>query len=74
MLSPMNAAAIIAELKALPPEDFAEVSAYMLTVERDDPALQVALHRKRESVAKQVEGRSYAQARTAAMGKLRDAK
>jgi hypothetical protein len=70
----MKAAAIIAELKTLPPEDFAEVSAYMLAVERGDPALQVALARKRDSAANRTPNRPYEQARAAALDKLRRTK
>lgn len=70
----MNAAAIIAELKALPPEDFAEVSAFVLTIEREDPALQTALDRKRESKAGTTTSRPYEQSRETAIAALRTTK
>jgi hypothetical protein len=55
----MKAAEIIAEIKGLPPEDLAEVSAYMLKIERDDPALLVALQRKQDSLSGQGTSRPY---------------
>jgi hypothetical protein len=65
-LSRMKAAEIIAELKGLPPQDFAEVSAFVLSAERKDPALQVALQRKRESTSGITENVPYAKARARA--------
>jgi hypothetical protein len=50
---------IIAEIKALPPEEFAVVSAFMLKVEQDDPALQVAIQRMQESRSGQGTSRPY---------------
>ena len=67
----MKATEIIAEIKGLPPGDFAEVSAYMLRAEREDPALQTALQRKHESVARGEPGVPYAQSRTQALAALR---
>jgi hypothetical protein len=58
----VKAAEIIAEIKALPPEGLAEVSAFMLKVEQDDPALQVALQRKQDSISGQGNSRSYQEA------------
>ncbi len=67
----MKAAEIISEIKGLPPGDFAEVSAYMLHTEREDPALQTALQRKHESAARGAQGVSYAQSRAGALSALR---
>ena len=58
----MKAAEIIAEIKSLPPEDLAEVSAFILKMEQDDPALQVALQRKQESLSGQGTSRPYQEA------------
>jgi hypothetical protein len=58
----MKAAEIIAEIKGLPPEGYAEVSAFMLKVEQDDPALQVALQRKQDSLSGQGTSRPYPEA------------
>lgn len=55
----MKAAEIIAEIKSLPPEGLAEVSAFMLQIEQDDPALQIALQRKQESLSGQGTSRPY---------------
>jgi hypothetical protein len=55
-------AEIIAEIKGLPPEGLAEVSAFMLQIEQDDPALQVALQRKQESLSGQGTSRPYQEA------------
>jgi hypothetical protein len=65
----MKAADIISEIKGLPPQDFAEVSAYMLAAERNDPALSVALQRQQASVAGQP-GVPYAQSRVKALASL----
>lgn len=59
---PMKAAEIIAEIKGLPPEGLAEVSAFMLKIERDDPALLVALQRKQDSLSGQGTSRPYQEA------------
>ena len=58
----MKADEIIAEIKGLPPEGLAEVSAFMLQIERDDPALQVALQRLHQSTTGQVVSRPYEEA------------
>ena len=58
----MKAAEIIAEIKGLPPQELAEVSAYMLKSEQEDPALQVALQRKHSSTTGHVVGRPYDEA------------
>lgn len=55
----MKAAEIIAEIKSLPPEGYAEVSAFILGAEREDPAFQTALQRKRNSTTGQVVSRPY---------------
>lgn len=69
------AAAIIAEIKALPPEGLAEVSAFMLEVERADPALQVALERKEQSSSTgHVVSRPYEQASAAVRAALNAAR
>ena len=94
----MKAAEIIAEIKALPPEEFAKVSAYILgdetpemlaaideglrsleknggkiqtradletivrrAIHAEDPALQIALKRKQESISGQGISRPYEQ-------------
>lgn len=59
------AAAIIAEIKALPPAELAEVSAFMLQAEHTDPALQVALQRQASSSTGQVVSRPYEQVQAA---------
>jgi hypothetical protein len=61
-LRSMKAAEIIAEIKGLPPEGYAEVSAFMLKVEQDDPTLQVALQRKQDSLSGQGTSRPYQEA------------
>lgn len=66
----MKAAEIIAEIKGLPPEGLAEVSAFMLKAEREDPALQVALKRKHQSTTGQVVSRPYAEAAASARAAL----
>ena len=58
----VKAAEIIAEIKGLPPEGYAEVSAFMLKVEQDDPALQVVLQRLQQSTTGQVVSRPYEEA------------
>ena len=58
----MKAAEIIAEIKGLPPEGLAEVSAFMLKIEQDDPALQVATQRMHQSITGQVVSRPYEEA------------
>ncbi len=58
----MKAAEIITEIKGLPPEGLAEVSAFMLQIERDDPALQVALQRLHQSTTGQMVSRPYEEA------------
>jgi hypothetical protein len=58
----VKAADIIAEIKGLPPEGFAEVSAFMLKAEREDPALQIALQRKQDSLLGQGTSRPYQEA------------
>jgi hypothetical protein len=68
------AAAIIAEIKALPPEGLAEVSAFMLEAERADPALQIALERKEQSSTGQVVSRPYEQAQAAVRAALNAAR
>jgi hypothetical protein len=55
----VKAEEIIAEIKALPPEGLAQVSAFMQQLEQDDPALQIALQRMRESDTGQVVSRPY---------------
>ncbi|MBP6506239.1 MAG: hypothetical protein KA257_01630 [Opitutaceae bacterium] len=67
----MKAAEIISEIKGLPPGDYAEVSAYMLRAEHEDPALQTALQRKRESGARDAQSVPYAQSRAQALAALR---
>lgn len=67
----MKAAEIISEIKGLTPGEYAEVSAYMLSTERDDPALQTALQRKRESVTSGEPGVTYTQSRARAVAALR---
>ena len=67
----MKVAEIISEIKGLAPEDFAEVSAFILRAEHEDPALQVALARKRESAAGRVQSRPYETSRAAALASLR---
>ena len=51
-----------AEIKGLPPEGLAEVYAFMLKIERDDPALLVALQRQQESLSGQGTSRPYQEA------------
>lgn len=58
----MKAAEIIAEIKGLTPEEYAEVSAFMLKIEQDDPALMVALQRKQDSLSGQGTSRPYQEA------------
>lgn len=58
----MKAAEIIAEIKGLSPEGLAEVSAFMLQIEQEDPALRVALQRKQESLSGQGTSRPYQEA------------
>jgi len=58
----MKAAEIIAEIKGLPPEGLAEVSAFILQIEQDDPALQVAIQRMHQSNTGQVVSRPYEEA------------
>jgi len=70
----VKAAEIIAEIKGLPPEGFAEVSAFMLKAEREDPALQIALERKKQSTTGQVVSRPYEQAQAAARAALNPAR
>jgi hypothetical protein len=67
----MKAAEIISEIKGLAPGDLAEISAFMLQAEQEDPALQVALVRKRESAAGRVRSRPYEKSRAAALTALR---
>lgn len=55
----MKADEIIAQIKALPPEDFAKVSAFMLEVDCDDAALQIAFQRMHESNTGQTVSRSH---------------
>jgi hypothetical protein len=59
MVRAVKAAEIIAEIKGLPPEGLAEVSAFMLQIEQEDPAFQVALHRLQQSDTGQVVSRPY---------------
>jgi len=61
---------IIAEIKALPPEGLAEVSAFMLQLEQDDPAFQVALRRTQESLSGQGTSRPYEEAIASARTEL----
>jgi hypothetical protein len=58
----MKPAEIIAEIKGLTPEGYAEVSAFMLKIEQDDPALMVALQRKQDSLSGQGTSRPYQEA------------
>lgn len=58
----MKAAEIIAEIKGLTPEEYAEVSAFMLKIEQDDPALMVALQRKQDSLSGHGTSRPYQEA------------
>lgn len=70
MFCRVKAAEIIAEIKGLPPEGLAEVSAFMLKAEREDPALQVALQRKHQSATGQVVSRPHAEAVASARAAL----
>jgi hypothetical protein len=70
----VKAAEIIAEIKGLSPEGYAEVSAFILAAERDEPAFQVALERKHHSTTGQVVSRPYAQAQAAARAALHPAR
>ncbi len=70
----VKAAEIIAEIKNLPPEEFAEVSAFMLEAERADPALQIALQRKQESTTGQVVSHPYEQVQAAVRARLNAAR
>jgi UDP-galactopyranose mutase len=70
----VKAAEIIAEIKGLPPEGYAEVFAFMLKTERDDPALQVALNRKQNSTTGQVVSRPYEQAKASVRAALNPAR
>ena len=71
----MKADEIIAQIKALPPEDFAKVSAFMQESEQDDSALQIALQRMQQSNTGQTISRPYeevlASVRTA-LGRVRE--
>jgi len=67
----MKAAEIIAQIKELPAEDYAEVAAFMLKAEREDTAFQTALQRKRESAAGQTKGIPYEQSRAKALQAVR---
>jgi len=58
----VKAAEIIAEIKGLPPEGLAEVSAFMWQIEQEDPALLIALQRMQESLTGQGTSRPYQEA------------
>ena len=70
----MKAAEIIAEIKGLPPEGYAEVSAFILGAEREDPAFLMALERKRNSTTGQVVSRPYEQAQASVRASLNPAR
>jgi hypothetical protein len=53
----VKASEVIAEIKGLSPEGYAEVSAFILSTEREDPAVRTALQRKQTSSAGQVVSR-----------------
>jgi hypothetical protein len=59
-----------AEIKGLPPERYAEVSAFILGAEREDPAFQTALERKRQSTTGQVVSRPYEQVKASVRASL----
>ena len=63
-----------AEIKGLPPEEFAEVSAFILRSEREDPAFQIAVQRKRNSITGQVVSRSYDEAKASVRASLNPAR
>jgi len=69
----VNAAEIIAKIRDLPPAEFAEVSAFILSAEREDPACQSALQRKLDSTTGQVVSRPYEQARASVRASLNPA-
>jgi hypothetical protein len=73
-LAAVKAAKIIAEIKSLPPEGLAEVSAFILRAERKDPALHTALQRKRKSIRGQVVSRPYEQVRASVRASLHPAR
>lgn len=64
----MKAAEIIAEIKGLTPEEYAEVSAFILGAESEDPAFQTALQRK--NTMGQVVSRPYEQAKASVRASL----
>lgn len=66
----MKADEIIAQIKALPPEDFAKVSAFMLESEREDPALQIALERMQDSLSGRGASRPYEEVIASARAEL----
>lgn len=71
----MKAEEIIAQIKALPPEDFDKVSAFILEAEQNDPALQIALQRMQQSNTGQTISRPYEEVLTsvrAALGRVRE--
>jgi len=70
----MKAAEIIAEIKGLTPEGYAEVSAFILGAEREDPAFQTALERKHSSTTGQVVSRPYEQAQASVRAALNPAR
>jgi hypothetical protein len=70
----MKAAEIIAEIKGLSPEEFAEVSAFIMGTEREDPAFQTALQRKHQSTTGQVVSRPYEQAQASVRASLNPAR
>lgn len=73
-VSAVKAAEIIAEIKGLPPEGYAEVSAFILKTEREDPALHTAISRKHDSTTGQVVSRPYEQAQAAVRASLNPAR
>lgn len=69
----VKAEEIIAEIKGLPPEGLAEISAFMMQSEQVDPALRIALQRKHSSTTGQVVSRPYEQAKAAVRAALNPA-
>ncbi len=66
----MKAPEIIAEIKNLSPKEYAEVSAFMLRAERNDPDFQVAIQRKHESAKGRSPSRPYEEVRASALASL----
>jgi len=70
----VKASEVIAEIKGLSPEGYAEVSAFILSTEREDPALRTALQRKQTSTTGQVVSRPYEQAQASVRASLHPAR